>query len=62
MQIFSADATIFLKKNLKFFFAHQNIKKLPLKVAHNWPPTFFSVLAQLPKQPKNRNPVTPKAP
>ena len=34
MQLFSADATIFLKK-LKFFFYPQNIKNLPSKVAHN---------------------------
>ena len=41
MQFFSADATIFFKKNLDFF-APQNIKKLPSKVAHNStrPPVF----------------------
>ena len=37
MQLFSADATIF--SNL--FFAHENIKKRALKVAHNRPQTFF---------------------
>ena len=41
MQLFSADATMFLKKK-KFFFALQNIEKLPKKVAHNptRPPVF----------------------
>ena len=42
MQLFSVDAKIFLKKNFKIFFAPQNIKKLPSKVAHNptRPPVF----------------------
>ena len=44
------------------FFDPKNMKKTPSKVAHNWPPTFFYVLARLPKRPKNRNPVPPKAP
>ena len=34
MQIFSVDATIFLKKYQEFF-CPQNIEKLPLKVGHN---------------------------
>jgi hypothetical protein len=34
MQLFSADATIFF-----FFFANENMKKLPLEVAHNRPKT-----------------------
>ena len=38
------------------------MKKPPSKVAHNRPPAFFYVLARLPKWPKNRNPVQPKAP
>ena len=38
MQLFSADAMIFSKKN---FFALENIKKTPLKVAHNRPQAFF---------------------
>ena len=42
MQLFSADATIFLKKIEKTF-APQNIKKLPSKVADNpTRPTVFS--------------------
>ena len=37
MQLFSAeDATTFLKKNY-IFFAPENMKKLPSKVAHNLP-------------------------
>ena len=61
MQLFSEDAMVFSKKN-HFIFAPENIKKLPSKVAHNRPQLFFSVLARLPKRPKNRNPVPPKAP
>ena len=38
------------------------MKKTPSKVAHNRPRPFFSLLARLPKLPKNRNPVPPKAP
>ena len=45
-----------------FFFNPENLKKPPSKVVHNWCPTFFSVLARLPKWPRNRNPVPPKAP
>ena len=60
MQLFSADAIVFSKK--KIFFDPENIKKLPSKVAHVRPPTFFYILDQLPKRPKNRNPVPPKAP
>jgi hypothetical protein len=47
MQLFTAGATIFLKKNLKF--APENMKKLLSKVAHNRPKTFFSVLPTSPK-------------
>ena len=61
MQLFSLDAIGFTKK-LKKKFDPENMKKMPSKVAHNWPPTFFYVLARLPKQPRNRNPVPPKAP
>ena len=38
------------------------MKKPPSKVAHNRPRFLFSLLAWLPKRPKNRNPVPPKAP
>ena len=34
MQLFSGDATLFKKKH---FFAPKNVKKMPSKVAHNWP-------------------------
>ena len=40
MQIFSADAMVFSKKNKKKF-APENMKKLPSKVAHNQPQTCF---------------------
>jgi hypothetical protein len=43
MQLFSADARVFLKK-IKIFFAPESMKKTPSKVAHNWPTTFFSTL------------------
>ena len=42
MQLFSADATMFSKKFN--FFAPENMKKTPSKVAHNRFPVFFSVL------------------
>ena len=45
------------QKKIKKYFDPENMKKLPSKVAHNQPQTFFSVLAWLPKPPKNRNPV-----
>ena len=45
MQLFSADA----------IFDPENMKKPPSKVAHNRPPTFFHLLARMPKWPRNRN-------
>jgi len=57
MQLLSADAIVFKKKK----FDPENMKKLPSKVAHNRPQLFFYVLARLPKRPRNRNPVPPKA-
>ena len=42
MQLFSSDTTIFSKKKLNSFFAHENIKKQASKFAHNRPQTFFS--------------------
>ena len=41
MQLFSADPTMFSKK-INVFFAHENMKKLCSKVAHNRPQTFTS--------------------
>jgi hypothetical protein len=48
MQLFSVDSTIF-KKKIKFYFDLENMKKPSSKVAHNWPPNFFSVLPTSPK-------------
>ena len=48
MQLFSADATIFLKKS-EFFFVPQNMKKPPSKVAHNQPQFFSVCIANWPK-------------
>jgi hypothetical protein len=44
MQLFSADAKMFLRKILHFLFAPENMKKTSSKVAHNQPRPFFSVL------------------
>ena len=62
MQLFKADAIVFSEKFKKKVFDPENMKTPPSKVAHNRPPTFFCVLAWLPKRPRNRNPVPPKAP
>ena len=52
MQLFSADPTMFSKK-INVFFAHENMKKLCSKVAHNRPQTFFSqVRPGCPNQPR----------
>ena len=58
MQLFSETSLV---KNV-FFFAHENMKKPPLKLAPNWSRFFFSVLGRLSKLPQNRNPLPPKAP
>ena len=52
MQLFSANATMFLKKN-HIFFAHENMKNPASKVAHNWPKFFFSVLPMAQNLPKS---------
>ena len=57
MQLFSAGTAMFSKK----FKPHENMKNLSQKLLIISPQN-FSVLAWLPKQPKNRNPVPPKAP
>ena len=62
IQPFSADTIVFFFFKFKKYFDPQNMKKIPSKVANNQPPTCFYVLAQLPKRPRNRNPVPPKAP
>ena len=44
MQLFSADAMVFSKKNLKKNFDPENIKKRPQKLLIIGPQLFFSVL------------------
>ena len=51
-----AVSSIFSKKKLNklnFFFAHENMKKLPSKVAHNWPKFFFQYCQPAQNQPKS---------
>ena len=48
MQLFTGDATIFLRK-LNYYFAPENMKKMLSKGAHNRPKLFFSVLLTGPK-------------
>ena len=50
MQLFSADTTIFTKKILNLFFAHENIKTGPQKLLII--SLFFTSTARLPKTPK----------
>ena len=61
MQLFSSDATVFLKKKLTFFFTPENMKKTPSKVAHNQPKINFYSTAGLSKWPQKRIPVQAKA-
>ena len=42
MQLLSVEATIFFKKN-RLFFCSAKHEKVPIKVAHNRPPFFFSI-------------------
>ena len=53
MQLFSADATLFSKKNLNLFFAHENIKNGPQKLLIIGPKLFFHSTARLPKPAEN---------
>ena len=53
MELFSVDTTLFLK-NLLFFLAHDNVEKLPSKVAHNQL-HFFFITANRPKTSPNLN-------
>ena len=62
MQLFSADDIEFFKIIKKKKIDPENMKKPPSKVAHNRPQLFFYVLARLPKRPRNRNSIPPKAP
>ena len=50
-----------IKQNFNFFFHPENMKYYPQKLLI-FVPHFFYVLAWLPKQPRNRNSVPPKAP
>ena len=54
VQLFSADATMSLKISKKFF-APENMKKTPSKVAHNRPRLFFFSIANRPKSRPNLN-------
>ena len=52
MQLFSADAAIFLKKSFNIFCPRKH-EKPPLQVAHNWPPKCFFSFANWPKTSPN---------
>ena len=52
MQFFSADATMFLKKTLNIFFAHEDMKKRSQKLFIIGPNFFFSI-ANPPKTSPN---------
>ena len=54
IQFLSDDATISKKRDLHFF-AHENMKKTPSKVAHNWPKIYFFSIANHPKTGPNLN-------
>ena len=57
MQLFSADATMFLKK-----ISPENMKKLPSKVAHNRPKIIFFITglaAQIAQKQKSRTTKSP---
>ena len=60
MQLFSLDAIGFTKK-FKNKIDPENMKQMPSKVAHNWPPTFFLCTGPAAQTAQNRNPVPPKA-
>ena len=62
MQLFSADPIVFSKKKIKKKFDPENMTKLPSKVAHNRPPTFFfntGPAAQTAQKQKFRTPKSP---
>ena len=54
MQLFSADATIFFRKILSFF-AHKKLKKPLQSCSEKLKSTFFSLLPELSKRPKQKN-------
>ena len=53
MQLFSADAAVFEKKEV--FFDHKKLKKPPSKVAQKNSNPLFSLLPAQPKWPKQKN-------
>ena len=63
MQLFSADATMFFKENLRnIFFAPENMKKTPSKVAHNRPRPFFFITGLAAQTAQKQNSRTTKRP
>ena len=55
MQLFSADATMFLNQKQMIFFAHKKLKNHPQKLLRKTKIPFFSLLPELPKRPKQKN-------
>ena len=53
MQIFNVDAAMFFFMKFQLFFAHENMKKTPSKVAHNLPKHFFQYCQPAQNQPKS---------
>ena len=53
MQLFSEDATIYIFKRFNIFFAHENMKKSPSKVAHNRPRLSTGLAAQTAQKQKS---------
>ena len=56
MQLLSVKTTISKeKKHSMFYFAFENMKKLPTKMAHNWLQFFFQYCQQAQNQPKSHS-------
>ena len=62
MQFFSADTIMFSKEIYKKNLAHENMKKMPSKVAHNRPKTFFFVTGPAAQMAQKQKPRTTKSP
>ena len=62
MQLFSADAKVFLKKDLKKLLTPKTSINYLQKLLIIGPQLSFYVQARLHKRPKNRNPVPLKGP
>ena len=54
MQLFSADATIYFFKNLSFFCPQKEEKTTLKSCSEKLKSTFFSLLPELPKRPKQK--------